>query len=72
MSRLCPTKYVGVLSRDILIKLNWVTILNASALHILLNSITTLLNTPNTPTHPKIYPVCDKRARIPFILIKIK
>ncbi|MFS7919179.1 hypothetical protein Hanom_Chr03g00209761 [Helianthus anomalus] len=38
MSRLCPTKYVGVLSHDVLIKLNWVTILNASALYILLNS----------------------------------
>ncbi|MFS7913777.1 hypothetical protein Hanom_Chr02g00145711 [Helianthus anomalus] len=38
MSRLCLTKYVGVLSSDVLIKLNWVTILNASALYILLNS----------------------------------
>ncbi|MFS7944220.1 hypothetical protein Hanom_Chr06g00509491 [Helianthus anomalus] len=53
MSRLCPTKYVGVLSRDILIKLNWFTILNARELYILLNSsgvipknITTLLKQP--------------------------
>ncbi|KAJ0898171.1 hypothetical protein HanRHA438_Chr08g0353831 [Helianthus annuus] len=46
MSRLCPTKYVGVLSRDTLIKLNWVTILNASALYFLLNSITTLIKHP--------------------------
>ncbi|MFS7907183.1 hypothetical protein Hanom_Chr01g00068311 [Helianthus anomalus] len=46
MSRLCPTKYVGVLSRDILIKLNWVIILNASALHILLNNITTITKHP--------------------------
>ncbi|KAJ0845353.1 hypothetical protein HanRHA438_Chr15g0712671 [Helianthus annuus] len=35
MSRLCPTKYVGVLSSDVLIKLKWVTIPNASALYIL-------------------------------------
>ncbi|MFS7918011.1 hypothetical protein Hanom_Chr03g00195951 [Helianthus anomalus] len=38
MSRLCPTKFVRVLSRDIWIKLNWVIIFNASALYILLNS----------------------------------
>ncbi|MFS7928654.1 hypothetical protein Hanom_Chr04g00323261 [Helianthus anomalus] len=38
MSRLCPTKHVGVLSRDILIKLHWVIILNASALYIFLNN----------------------------------
>ncbi|KAJ0621219.1 hypothetical protein HanRHA438_Chr01g0006051 [Helianthus annuus] len=38
MSRLCPTKFVGVLPRDVGIKLNWVTILNMSALYILLNS----------------------------------
>uniref|UniRef100_A0A251THY0 Uncharacterized protein n=1 Tax=Helianthus annuus TaxID=4232 RepID=A0A251THY0_HELAN len=38
MSRLCPTKFVGVLSRDVGIKLNWVTILNTSALYILLKS----------------------------------
>ncbi|MFS7928759.1 hypothetical protein Hanom_Chr04g00324521 [Helianthus anomalus] len=38
MSRLCPTKFVGVLSRDVGIKLNWVTTLNTSALYILLNS----------------------------------
>ncbi|MFS7907566.1 hypothetical protein Hanom_Chr01g00072831 [Helianthus anomalus] len=46
MSRLCPTKNVGVLSRDILINLNWVTILNTSALYILLNNITTLIKHP--------------------------
>ncbi|KAJ0914900.1 hypothetical protein HanPSC8_Chr06g0243811 [Helianthus annuus] len=38
MSRLCPTKFVGVLSCDVGIKLNWVTILNTSALYILLKS----------------------------------
>ncbi|MFS7955953.1 hypothetical protein Hanom_Chr07g00648831 [Helianthus anomalus] len=38
MSRLCPTKFVRVLSRDVGIKLNWVTILNTNALYILLNS----------------------------------
>ncbi|MFS7906505.1 hypothetical protein Hanom_Chr01g00060021 [Helianthus anomalus] len=38
MLSLCPTKFVGVLSRDIGIKLNWVTIFNKGALYILLNS----------------------------------
>ncbi|MFS8033788.1 hypothetical protein Hanom_Chr17g01573671 [Helianthus anomalus] len=36
MSGLCPIKHVGVLSRDVWIRLNWVTILNSSALYILL------------------------------------
>ncbi|KAF5756430.1 hypothetical protein HanRHA438_Chr17g0824621 [Helianthus annuus] len=38
MSRLCPTKFVGVLSRDVGIKLNWVTILNTSTLYVLLKT----------------------------------
>ncbi|MFS8007476.1 hypothetical protein Hanom_Chr14g01261411 [Helianthus anomalus] len=34
MSRLCLTMFVGVLSRDVGLKLNLVTILNVSALYI--------------------------------------
>ncbi|KAJ0532162.1 hypothetical protein HanIR_Chr09g0393651 [Helianthus annuus] len=46
MSRLCPTKFIRVLSRDVGIKLNWVTMLNTSTLYILLN-----INLPKTPLH---------------------
>ncbi|MFS7918564.1 hypothetical protein Hanom_Chr03g00202651 [Helianthus anomalus] len=47
MSRLYPTKFVGVLSRDVGIKLNWVTMLNTNTLYILLNI--NLSKTPLTP-----------------------
>ncbi|MFS7947625.1 hypothetical protein Hanom_Chr06g00550481 [Helianthus anomalus] len=39
MLKLRPTKFVGILSREVGIKFNWVTILNTSALYILLNSL---------------------------------
>ncbi|KAM0014668.1 hypothetical protein Hdeb2414_s0034g00726411 [Helianthus debilis subsp. tardiflorus] len=63
-------KFIGVLSRDVGIKWNWVTIFKCECTIYFTKSprsetqnITTLLKHLRHPTLPKIHPVCENRAR---------